>query len=216
MGTLMAEIDGAWFHNQLDDRGQSLRALARHLGKDASAVSRTFSGKRRMTMEEAAEIAAFLGVPVTEVMRHAGIAGRAGTPGYGEGLGPKILLSATIGEDGEVCSLAEPQPLPQAVLDKAQLAIGAGRNRAIIAAQVRASSGPLSIWDDAVLLFAPADSIEPGAIGALSICGLKGGKQILVKLDRARKTGEARVVSPAGKIEEAVLTTATPVLVLIP
>jgi len=210
MGTLMAEIDGAWFHNQLDDRGQSLRALARHLGKDASAVSRTFSGKRRMTMEEAAEIAAFLGVPVTEVMHHAGITKD------GERPGPKILLSATIGEDGEVRSLAEPQPLPQAVLDKAQPAIGAGRNRAIIAAQVRASSGPLSIWDDAVLFFAPTDGIEPGAIGALSICGLKGGKQILAKLDRARKTGEARVVSPAGKIEEALLTTATPVLVLIP
>lgn len=212
----MAEIDGDWFHNQLDDRGQSLRALARHLGKDASAVSRTFSGKRRMTMEEAAEIAAFLGVPVTEVMHHAGITGRAGTLEDRERLGPKILLSATIGEDGEVRSLAEPQPLPQAVLDKAQLSIGAGRNRAIIAAQVRASSGPLSIWDDAVLLFAPADSIEPGAIGALSICGLTSGKQILAKLDRARKTGEARVVSPAGKIEEVVLVTAAPVLALIP
>lgn len=205
----MAEIDGDWFHNRLDGRGQSLRALARHLGKDASAVSRTFSGKRKMTMEEAAEIAAFLGVPVTEVMHHAGIT-------RDEGLGPKILLSAVIGEDGEVRSLAEPQPLPQAVLDKAQLSIGASRNRQIIAAQVRASSGALSIWDDAVLLFAPADGIEPGAIGALSICGLAGGRQILARLDRARKTGEARVISPDGGIEEAVLATATPVIALIP
>lgn len=206
----MAEIDGNWFHNQLDDRGQSLRALARHLGKDASAVSRTFSGKRRMTMEEAAEIAVFLGVSVTEVMHHAGITRD------GEGLGPKILLSAVIGEDGEIRALSEPQPLPQAVLDKAQLSLGASRNRRIIAAQVRASSGALSIWDDAVLLFAPSDGIEPGAIGALSICGLAGGRQILAKLDRARKTGEAKVILPAGKIEEAVLATATPVLALIP
>ncbi len=206
----MAEIDGSWFHSQLDDRGQSLRSLARHLGKDASAVSRTFSGKRRMTMEEAAEIAGFLGVSVTEVMHHAGITRE------GEGLGPKILISAVIGEDGEVRSLAEPQPLPQAVLDKAQLSIGASRNRRIIAAEVRASSGPLSIWDDAVLLFAPADGIEPGAIGALSICGLAGGRQMLARLDRARKTGEARVVFPDGGTGEAVLTTATPVLAVVP
>ncbi len=206
----MAEIDGSWFHSQLDNRGQSLRSLARHLGKDASAVSRTFSGKRRMTMEEAAEIAGFLGVSVTEVMHHAGIARE------GEGLGPKILLSAVIGEDGEVRSLAEQQPLPQAVLDKSQLSIGASRSRRIIAAEVRASSGPLSIWDDAVLLFAPADGIEPGAIGALSICGLAGGRQILARLDRARKTGEARVVFPDGGIGEAVLTTATPVLAVVP
>ncbi|MBB3461554.1 helix-turn-helix transcriptional regulator [Rhizobium sp. BK377] len=212
----MAEIDGDWFHNQLDGRGQSLRALARHLGKDASAVSRTFSGKRRMTMEEAVEIAAFLGVSVSEVMHHAGIAGRAGTTSEGDGPGPKILLSAVIGEDGEVRPLAEPQPLPQAVLDKAQLSIGASRNRRIIAAEVRASSGPLSIWDDAVFFFPPADGIEPGAIGALSICGLAGGRQILAKLDRARKTGEARVVLSDGGIVEAALTTATPVLAVVP
>ncbi|MBB3590561.1 transcriptional regulator with XRE-family HTH domain [Rhizobium sp. BK529] len=206
----MAEIDGDWFHRQLEGKGQSLRALARHLGKDASAVSRTFSGKRRMTMEEAAEIAAFLGVSVTDVMHHAGITADR------EGLGPRIPLSATIGEDGEVRPLPESQPLPQAVLDRALPAIGASRHHTIIAAQVRASSGPLSIWDDAVLFFAASDGIEPGAIGALSICGLKGGKQILAKLDRARKTGEARVVSPAGKSEEVTLVMGAPVLVVIP
>jgi len=67
-----------------------------------------------------------------------------------------------------------------------------------------------------VLLFAPADGIEPGAIGALSICGLAGGRQILARLDRARKTGEARVVFPDGGTGEAVLTTATPVLAVVP
>jgi transcriptional regulator with XRE-family HTH domain len=206
----MAEIDGGWFFDRLDDRGQSLRALSRYLGKDASAISRTFSGKRRMTMEEAVEIASFLGVPVTEVMQHAGIARE------GEELGAKILLSATIGEDGVLSPLAEPQPLPQPVLDKARLSIGAARSRTVIAAQVRATAGALSIWDDTVLLFSPADSVEAGAIGALAICGLKDGRQLLGKLDRARKTGEARVILPAGGVEEAVLATATPVLALIP
>ncbi len=206
----MAEIDGGWFFDRLDDRGQSLRALSRFLGKDASAISRTFSGKRRMTMEEAVEIASFIGVPVTEVMQHAGITRD------GEELGAKILLSATIGEDGEVRPLAEPQPLPQPVLDKARLAIGAARSRTVIAAQVRATGGPLSIWDDTVLLFAPGDSVEPGAIGVLSICGLRDGRHMLGKLERARKTGEARVILPAGAAEEALLATATPVLALIP
>lgn len=210
MGSLMAEIDGAWFHHQLDGRGQSLRALARHLGKDASAVSRTFSGRRRMTMEEAVAIAAFLGVAVAEVMHHAGIIGESGGPGA------NILLSATIDEDGEMRMLAEPQALPQTVLDKAMSAIGASRDQQVIAAQVRASSGALAIWDDAVLFFAPGDGIEPGAIGALSICGLNGGRQILARLDRARKTGEAMVVSPSGRVEEAMLVTAAPVIVLVP
>jgi transcriptional regulator with XRE-family HTH domain len=210
----MAEIDGDWFHRQLDERGQSLRALARHLGKDASAVSRTFSGRRRMTMEEAGAIAAFLGVAVTEVMHHAGIAGHGGAPG--EGAGATILLSATIGEDGALGALCAPQPLPQPVLDRARLALAGRRERPIAAAQVRARAGALSMWDDTVLLFAPAEGIEPGAIGALSICGLADGRQLLARLDRARKTGEASLVLPDGGIADVVLVTAAPVLLVVP
>jgi transcriptional regulator with XRE-family HTH domain len=206
----MAEIDGEWFHDRLKDTGKSLRALARHLEKDPSAVSRTFSGSRRMTMEEATQIAVFLGVPVSEVMKHAGIARDA------DGIPTRILLAAIIDENGVMQMLPEPRPLPQSVIEKAQLAIGNQYNKQIIAAQVRASSGALSIWDDAVLLFSHTDMVDPAAIGSLSICRLRDGKQILAKVDRARKTGEASVVSPAGKIEDAILSTATPIIALIP
>lgn len=206
----MAEIDGEWFHDRLRDTGKSLRALARHLEKDPSAVSRTFSGNRRMTMEEATQIAVFLGVPVSEVMKHAGIARDA------DGIPTRILLAATIDESGTMQMLPEPRPLPQSVIEKAQLAVGSHYNKQIIAAQIRASSGALSIWDDTVLLFSHTDMVDPAAIGALSICRLRDGKQILAKVDRARKTGEASVVSPAGKIEDAILSTATPIIALIP
>jgi len=206
----MAEIDGEWFHDRLKDTGKSLRALARHLEKDPSAVSRTFSGNRRMTMEEATQIAVFLGVPVSEVMKHAGIARDV------DGIPTRILLAAIINEDGVLQMLPEPRPLPQSVIEKAQLAIGNQYNKQVIAAQVRAASGALSIWDDAVLLFSHTDMVDPAAIGSLSICRLRDGKQILAKVDRARKTGEASVVSPAGKIEDAILSTATPIIALIP
>ncbi|MGZ2448272.1 transcriptional regulator with XRE-family HTH domain [Rhizobium ruizarguesonis] len=206
----MAEIDSAWFQNQLKDNGKSLRGLARHLEIDPSAVSRTFSGQRRMTMEEATQIALFLGLPVTEVMKHAGISMDA------EGAATRILLAAFIDETGTMQRLTEPRPLPATVIEKAQLAIGSGYRKQVIAAQIRASSGPLSIWDDAVLLFNHTDVVEPAAIGSLSICRVRGGKQILAKVDRARKTGEASVVSPAGKIEDAILETATPIIAVIP
>ncbi|OHV24960.1 XRE family transcriptional regulator [Rhizobium sp. RMa-01] len=205
----MAEMHGEWFHDQLKDRGKSLRKLAAHLSLDPSAVSRTFSGQRRMGMEEAMQIALFLGVPVSEVMKHAGIKDIDGVP-------VSILLAAFIDENGTLQGLSEPRPLPQSVIDKAKLAVGSNYDKRIIAAQVRASSGPLSIWDDAVLLFSHTDYVEPPAIGSLSICRVRGGKQILAKVERARKTGEASVISPAGKIEDAILETATPVIALIP
>lgn len=202
-------VNSDWFHNKLKDSNKSLRGLARHLQIDPSAASRMFSGERRMKMEEASQIALFLGVPVSEVHKHAGVT--AALSGYET----QILLAAIINENGMVEGIHEPTPLPPAIIEKALLAVGLGNGR-VIAAQVRASAGPLSIWDDAVILFNHTDTVEPTAIGTLSICRTRDGKQFLAKVDRARKTGEARIVSPGGKIEEAMLSTATPVLAVIP
>lgn len=160
-------------------------------------------------MQEAREIALFLGAPISEILGHAGLSIDL------DGLPTRILLAATIGEDGKIVRLQEPRPLPQTVIDRAQDAIGR-HNGQIIAAQVRASTGSLSIWDDAIVLFGHTDTVDPAAIGSLSICRLKNGQQIMAKVESARKTGEARVTSATGKTEEALLETATPVLAVIP
>lgn len=203
------EVNGEWFHTKLKDSNKSLRGLARHLNIDPSAASRMFSGERRMKMEEASQIALFLGVPVSEVQKHAGVS--MSVTGYET----QILLAAVISESGTVERLEEPRPLPQPIIEKALLAVGLGNGR-VIAAQVRATEGPLAIWDDAVILFHHTDTVEPSAIGSLAICRNREGAQFLAKLDRARKTGEARIVSPGGQVSEALLSTATPVIAVIP
>ncbi|WP_137154596.1 helix-turn-helix transcriptional regulator [Rhizobium sp. FKL33] len=63
-------IDTAWFHRQLEARGSSVRGLARHLGLDASAVSRMLTGERKMSADEQDRIAEFLGVSLEEVAVH--------------------------------------------------------------------------------------------------------------------------------------------------
>ena len=60
-------IDSAWFYQQLDRDGRSLRAMARTLGLDPSSVSRMLRGERKMTADEQDGIAAYLGVPLTDV-----------------------------------------------------------------------------------------------------------------------------------------------------
>lgn len=69
----MPHIDTHWFQSQLADRRLSQRKLAQLMGVDPGAVSLMINGKRRMTMEEAAEIARLLHVDVTEVMTKAGV-----------------------------------------------------------------------------------------------------------------------------------------------
>ena len=83
-------VDKKWFLDKLEERRQSVRGLARHLDIDASAVSRMFSGQRKMQIEEAHTIARFLNAPVQEVMRHAGVAKDL------DGLPTRVLLAATI------------------------------------------------------------------------------------------------------------------------
>lgn len=160
-------------------------------------------------MEEANQIALFLGVTVHEVLRHAGVSIDL------DGQPTRVLLAATIDESGSLKRLAEPRPLPQSVIDRAQDALGRMNGQAI-AAQVRAATGPLAIWDDAVVLFAATDTVEPGAIGVLAICRDKDGNQVMARVERARKTGEATIRSVSDKPREISLMTATPVLAIIP
>lgn len=203
-------IDGDWFKDKLAEKGTSLSSLARHIGVDKSAVSRMLAGKRKMRMDEANAIANFIAAPVSLVLKHAGVAMDI------DGQPTRILLAATINEKGQVEKLSDPRPLPQSVIDRAQAAIAKHGNGKIIAAQVRAMTGPLAVMDDAVVLFKYTDTVDHGAIGTLSICRSHSGEQMMARIECARKTGEARVVCADGKVREFDLHTATPVLAIIP
>lgn len=161
-------------------------------------------------MEEAGSIARFLGSPVSEVLAHAGVAIDI------DGQPSRIVLAAIINASGAIERLPDPRPLPQSVIDRAQAAIKPHGNGRVIAAQVRASEGPLAIWDDAVFLFGHTDGVDNTAIGEMAICRLMSGEQMLAKIERARKTGEARVLNVSGDEHEVMLDTATRVLAIIP
>ena len=76
----MAKIDTAWFHQQLDERGESVRGLARFMGLDPSAVSRMLKGERKMSADEQDHVSNFLGVNLEEIaMRR-----RGDRSGFGE------------------------------------------------------------------------------------------------------------------------------------
>jgi DNA-binding transcriptional regulator YdaS (Cro superfamily) len=62
-----------WFRHHLSQRKLSQRGLARLMGLDPASVSLMLRGQRRMTMEEAHAIATIISMPVTEVLRAAGV-----------------------------------------------------------------------------------------------------------------------------------------------
>lgn len=67
------DINKVWFVDRLAARKISQRKLAGLMDMDASAVSLMLNGKRKMSAQEAGEVARLLGVTVEEVLRHAGI-----------------------------------------------------------------------------------------------------------------------------------------------
>lgn len=204
----METLDKVWFQEQLHLRGKSLRGLAKHLEIDPSAASRMLSGARKMKMPEAEKIARFLSVPVDEILRRAGIDLEAAAT-------KSLMLEATISDQGRLVEI-EPRALPSPLLVRAQASLGLEQRGKVVAAQVRAMKGPLALWDDAVVLYAETSTIEPAAVGVLSIAKLRDGVTLIGHLDKARKTGEATVRMADGELREVVLATAAPVLAVLP
>lgn len=206
----MSEFDVVWFKNALERGDKTSFGLAQHLEIHPSNASRLMNGKRKMKMHEATSIASFLGVPVSTVLRHAGVSTDA------EGAPSRVLLAAMITATGDLKALAKAVPLPPSIVERAMAATASVDNPKIIAAQVRAGSGPLALFDDAVILFLHTTAVELSAIGSLAICRSEDGLHCLARIERARKTGEARILRVTGKPMETTLATATPVIAILP
>lgn len=70
---MQAKVNTEWFRAQLAEREMSMRGLAKKMELDPASVSLMLRGMRRMTTAEANKIANLLNVPVTEVLRQAGV-----------------------------------------------------------------------------------------------------------------------------------------------
>lgn len=184
-------MDKDWFDQQFARRGKSMRGLANHLDVDVSAVSRMFSGQRRMKPDEIGKIARYLELPAEEIVR------RAGMPDLMKHV-RTYEVEAEIGPDFKAVPLKKPRALPPAVIAEAEAQIGSNAGQIGIA-QIRAADGSLAMWDDAVLVYEKTDFIEPEAVGVLSMVKLRDGVQMLGRLKSTRKTGESVIVLPDGK-----------------
>jgi transcriptional regulator with XRE-family HTH domain len=93
-----SSIDSGWFVDRLAARKLSQRGLAKLMGLDPAAVSLMFRGRRKITLEEAAQLAVLLDVSTTEVLE------RSGLPVYGE---PKVPLIGVLTAAYEVVLAGE-------------------------------------------------------------------------------------------------------------
>lgn len=142
----------------------SMRQLAKRIELDPSAVSLTFRGMRKMTLQEANQISSLLGVPVTEVIRQAGIDVSQDIKG--------VRLSGYIDALSCVNDLPKPHKPFNAPVDVP--ADG-------YAIQVRAPSAFNDGW---FLIVSGGEHLPELLVDRLCVVALKGGKQVVGTLRR--------------------------------
>jgi hypothetical protein len=69
----MSTMNAEWFRNQFRTKKLSQNKAADLLGMQRSGLSRLLSGERRMALREAHQFSELLNVPVTTIIRQAGI-----------------------------------------------------------------------------------------------------------------------------------------------
>lgn len=194
-------MDTRWFRDRLADRGMSQRALARHMGLDAAAISLMLRGRRTMKLTEAAEIARLLGVPAEDVIAAAGVRISSG--------GAQVPVVGWI--DGQAEMHWEPagETVPHP---------GGHLPANVSAVQCRTASTALAHMDG-WMLFADLDAargVPADAIGRLSLCKLAGGVMHLATLARSYTRGRWDLAGPAADARAVDLEFAVPVLMIIP
>lgn len=196
----MNEINKRYFENLMADRKLSLRALAQRLGMNHSQLSLTFSGARRLQLDEAAALSSIFSRPLTEIAEAAGV---TTTPVAGK----RAQVIGTIGGDGTVSLYGDK------IMERVNAPDGLPPD--CIAVQARTASSPLG-WMDGWLYFCrPHDGVDPSLYGSLCLVKIKGGPTVVATVTRGYRENTFNLSGPYNAESER-LESGTPVLLIKP
>ena len=194
-------VNKIWFQDKLKTLGISQRRLAKRIDIDPAAVSYMLAGTRRMTMDEAKKIAEVMLVPVTEVMRQAGIEVLDDVK--------KVPIAGHINARGVVTLL--PTGTHDHVIAPADVPVGSFRLQMRTVTSVR----------DGWLYFVSGQRTEPTSqLDKLCVIALNDGAIMLSVLKRGYKTDLFNLVVIADNehsvLENKAVSWATRVLWILP
>lgn len=179
---LNPNVDEHWFKKTLKDQKISARQLSKLMKKHEGTVNRMFRGVQRISLEDAADLSRFLGVPIQEVLIHSGldpnivgsatgtlpVAGhidatrrvhRAGTNGTGKLKGPRTVE-------------APPSTI-------------AG----MLALRYHTTGTPLDVLDSAVIYCRPLGDLTVDMMNRWCVVRVKGGEELVRVLRRGSRQG---------------------------
>lgn len=188
-------INTQWFSERLTERRMSQRQLAKLMGLDSSAVSLMFRGKRKMTIEEAAQIAVLLQSSTQEVLQAAGVQIQAEqlvpVVGFVKGDG-----TVTMSAEGTHDMVEAPPHMPPDC----------------VAVQYRTAGTEREQWDGWLAFMAERQMTPDKALGCLALVAIKGSGLVITHVKRGYRRGTYNLLDSQGRAQENVeLAWASPV-----
>lgn len=189
-------IDPNWFTQRLQERELSQRGLARLMGMDPGAVSLMLRGKRKMTLDEAAEIAVILDVTTQDVLVAAGIEirskERVKVVGYMRAGGVVTRHAKGLHETTDGHSSLPPET---------------------VAVQCRTHGSAIEHMDGWMLFISGSNIPLANIIGMTALAGVRGNGEVIGYIKRGYKKGSYNIAGMCGEVHSNVeLAWASPVL----
>ena len=192
----MADVNRRYFESLMQSRDLSLRGLAKSMGMNHSQLSLTFSGDRKLQLDEAAQLSMIFGEPLHRIVENAGITVKSFN-------GQRISVIGSMQGDGTVAVYADdvierthaPEALP---VDG-------------IAVQCRTSGSTLD-WMDGWVFFCPRlDGVDSAILGRFALCHIKDGPHVIASVRRGYQENTFNLRGPY-TADSVRLEAATPVL----
>lgn len=175
------QVNKRYFEGLLVERGISLRKLARMMGLTHSQLSLTFSGDRRMQLNEAAQIADIFGVPLQQVIVNAGVPLAART-------GKRCKVIGTMRGDGTIHTSQKGAVEHITYPD--------GLSSDTVAVQARTADSQLA-WMDGWRFFIRSDQSDPAAfLGKFCMVKIKDGRTVMGTVRRGYHDDEYGLSGP--------------------
>ena len=194
-------VDREWFRQRLEDIQMSQRKLAKHLELDPAAVTLMLRGERRITTAEAQQIAGLFAVPVTEILRRAGVDVRDDVR--------KVPLTGYLTPEASI-EQVESDEEPDFIEAPADVPGGS------YAVQVRDHASPHDGW----VMIISGDKVDPErVIDRACACSVIDGRLVTGVIKKGYKRGTYNLVITATKpqiLENASIEWASPILWIKP
>lgn len=177
----MSEVNRRYFESLMQAKELSLRGLAQRMGLGHSQLSLTFSGDRKMQLEEAAKLSSIFGEPLHKIVENAGVAVRTF-------VSQRVSVIGAMRGDGTVelhgDSVIERTTAPEGLPEEG------------VAIQARTGGSSLDWMDGWVFFAAKPNGVDPAILGRFAFCRIHDGPAVMASVRRGYRENTYNLRGP--------------------